>query len=200
MARPILSICIPTVNGREKSFNNLIGEIDRQLEEINAKKMVEVIVKKDNKEISVGEKRDWLYKQCKGKYAVQIDDDDMIAKNYIASVLDAAKKDCDCITYIEDCTIDGVKSKSLITLKFPGWIERLKEPVNDCIRVRTPFFKTPIKTKICKIVGVKDMRFGEDVDFSKRVYQYLMSEMFINEPMYIYQYVKTPHKQRYGIK
>jgi glycosyltransferase involved in cell wall biosynthesis len=200
MARPILSICIPTVNGREKSFDLLMTEINRQISVCKAEKKVEVIVKKDNKEISIGEKRDLMYKQCKGKYAVHIDDDDMIHPNYIESVLKAATLDTDCITYMEDCTIDGVKSKSLFTLKSPIWIEKLKEPVNGCVRVRTPFFKTPIKTKICKKIGVRSMRFGEDLDFANRVFPHLMTEMFINEPMYIYQYVKTPHNQRYGIK
>jgi glycosyltransferase involved in cell wall biosynthesis len=199
MARPILSICIPTVNGRENSFENLYNEIKRQITELKATKKVEIIVKKDNKEISIGEKRDIMYKQCKGKYSVQIDDDDMISPDYVEQILKAAETDTDCITYMEHCTIDGKKSKSLFTLKFPQWAD-LKTPVNGCIRVRTPFFKTPIKTKICKKIGVKDMRFGEDHDFSKRIYANLISEYFINEDLYYYQYTRTPFNQRYGIK
>lgn len=199
MARPIISICIPTVIGREESFDKLITEINRQIIELEAEKKIEVIFYKDNKEISIGEKRDKLYKRCKGKYSVQIDDDDMISPNYIENILKASQSDTDCITYMESCDINGKKSKSLFTLKYPGWTD-LKIPVNGCIRVRTPFFKTPIKTKICKKIGVKDMRFGEDHDFAKRIYGNLISEYFINEDLYYYQYKASPFKERYGIK
>lgn len=196
---PILSICIPTVYGREDSFNKLITEINKQISELKAEEKVELIVEKDNKEISIGKKRNNMYLKCNGEYSVQIDDDDMIASDYINEVLKATDLDKDCITYIEHCNIDGQYSRSLFSVNFPKWMD-LVIPVNNCVRVRTPFFKTPIKTDLCKLIKVKDMRYAEDIDFSERIYPFLKTETFINKEMYFYQYKKTDHNTRYGIK
>lgn len=196
---PIISICIPTIYGREHSFNLLLSEIENQIINCNAKDKVEIIIEKDNKEISIGQKRNNMYLKCKGKYSVHIDDDDMISPDYVEQILKAAESNKDCITYIENCNIDGYQSKSLFTLTFSNWMD-LMSPINGCIRVRTPFFKTPIKTELCKLVKVNDMRYAEDIDFSERIYPLLKSEEFINKEMYFYQYKKTDHNTRYGIK
>lgn len=200
--QPILTIGIPTVFGREKKYDRLVDEINRQITEDTLQGIVEVISYKDNKEISIGAKRDWLYKNSKGIYSVQIDDDDMIAGHYLKTVVDDCLENDDCIGYIEDCTINGDKSRSLFSINYPGWIEKITPNQSNyfCNRVRTPFMKSPIKTEICQKVGVKDMRFGEDHDFAVRVLPHLKTMTFINEPMYFYIHEKEgTHEERFGL-
>ncbi len=49
------------------------------------------------------------------------------------------------------------------------------------------------------MVGVKDMRFGEDHDFANRILPFLKTEHYIDREMYIYQYKSEPHNIKYGI-
>lgn len=195
-----LSICIPTVIGREAGFEKLLTEVNTQIKNNNLQKEVQVVVEKDNKEISIGAKRQKMYEKAKGLFTVQLDDDDFIDKDYVLLCYEGTFKDVDCIGYQEHCTFDGLNpKKSDFSIKYSGWKD-FKPPVNGFHHARTPFFKTPIKTEICKKVGVKDMRFGEDHDFAIRVYPHLKKEHYINRIMYLYRYKSEEHKKKYGIK
>jgi glycosyltransferase involved in cell wall biosynthesis len=195
-----LTICVPTVIGREEVCNKLLDEINKQIAENKLEKEIEVILDKDNKEVSIGAKRQRMYSAAKGIFAVQLDDDDWIAPDYIKLCYEGTLKDVDCIGYHEFCTFDGIKPKlSDFSIKYPAWKE-YNYPLNGFSHVRTPFCKSPIKTDICKKVGVKDMRFGEDHDFAIRVYPLLKKEHYINKAMYFYRYKTEEHKKKYGIK
>lgn len=209
----ILSIQIPTVLGREAKFRMLYEHLREQVREYGLRREVEIISRKDNKEMSIGYKRWKLYQMSKGMYSVQIDDDDSVPFEFCNRVIGEIKlyfethgKYPDCIGYIEDVTVDGVKQgKSIFSKEYPDWIEKLSPPVihgvHQCVRVRTPFFKTPIKTDICLKVGVADMRHGEDHDFSRRILPHLKTEAFIPEVMYNYGFVtEGNYWERFGIK
>jgi hypothetical protein len=199
MSDILLSICIPTVVGREEKLQKLLDNLGTQIHEHNLFQFVEIIVDKDNKEVSIGEKRDRMYKGCSGLFSVQIDDDDDVAKDYLITIMENMDERVDCIGYQELCIMDGKKKKSDFSIKYDTWKENTFA-LNGFHHLRTPFCKSPIKTTICKFVGVKDMRFGEDHDFAKRVKQYLRTETYINKEMYIYQYTSENHKVKYGIK
>lgn len=196
-----LSICIPTVKGREEIFSGLYVFLSAQITRLNLEKEVEIITEKDNKEISIGKKRDILYRKSKGLFSVQIDDDDWTDQNFVQKVYSVLNKDIDCVGYIEHCTINGKEQLSKISVSCKNWYE-LKTPIDGFTYFRTPFFKSPIKTEICRKVGVADMRFGEDHHFSKRIFPLLSKEVFINEKMYFYSansLTRDQHNLRYGI-
>ena len=88
----ILSILIPTVIGRERPLELLTNRIYSQIGDLKAESKVEVIVICDNKEISIGEKRNRLYTAASGEFSVQIDDDDDVAGNYVFNVLKAPRR------------------------------------------------------------------------------------------------------------
>jgi hypothetical protein len=194
----LLSICIPTVVGREVKCEKLLSNIRTQILRGNFHDVVETIIDKDNKEVSIGAKRDRMYKRCNGMFSVQIDDDDDIAEDYIETFMNNYNEDVDCYGYQELCTFDGkTQKKSDFTIRCKEWHER---PDNGFHHFRTPFCKTPIKTTICKFVGVKDIRFGEDHDFAKRIFPYLRNEKYIDKIMYYYKFESEEHKKKYGIK
>lgn len=195
-----LSICIPTIIGREEKFNKLYDFISRQISNNNLDSKIEIIFIKDDKQMSIGNKRQEMYSFCKAKYAVQIDDDDWVSDDYVLKVVNACDENYDCIGYKESVTIDGVdKGDSLFSIGFPDWIEKYN--VKGCVRVRTPFFKTPIKTELCLKIGVKDMRWGEDHDFAKRILPHLKTQTFIDEVMYKYGFVSEGNYwKRFGMK
>jgi len=197
-----LSILIPTIPERSWQFEMLLKSIENQIKELGTNE-VEIIYNDAPKgEISIGLKRDWLYKMAKGVYSVQIDDDDLVSVDYVKTVLEAIKEGKDCIGYIENCVINGEHKKSLLSFSCPIWKE-FNPPVEGFTYHRSPFFKTPIKTELCIETGVKDLRFGEDHDFSKRINSLLKTETFINKEMYFYSansLTTQQHNERYGIQ
>ena len=194
-----LSILIPTVNGREAQFEKLYDFISSQI----GKLPIEILHFKDNKQLSIGTKRNELYKMARGLFSVMIDDDDMVSPDYCQTINEVIESNqMDCIGYFESCLINGEKKKSVISLKCKEW-QSHESPVNGFHFNRNPFFKVPIKTDICQKVGVKDMRYAEDHDFAIRIYPHLQKEYFIYKEMYFYSansLTATEHKNRYGIK
>jgi glycosyltransferase involved in cell wall biosynthesis len=199
---PLLTVCICTIDGREKQFDRIRKKVLCQIPnaKINNDGEVELLSLKDNKEISVGEKRNRLVNKARGKFVVFIDDDDDIPDYYIASIINVIKNypDADCIGFLQQCTFDGSKPVAVkLSLQYSEWGDK----VDGFAHVRTPYHKTPILlSKVVKAGGFKDMRYGEDHDFSKRVYPLLYNEVFINAVMYYYQYKTENHNTKYGIK
>lgn len=194
----LLTICFPTVVGREKQFEYIFNKIGNQVRDLGLIEEINAVHFKDNKEISIGAKRDSLYKNCTGLFAVQIDDDDDVADDYVATVYNAIKAnpDVDCIGYMERCIMDGVTKYSKISHRFEDWATK-----PDGFE-RTPFFKVPIRTALCQQVGVADLRFGEDHDFARRIKPLIKTEFFIDRAMYYYtgnSLTAEQHKERYGL-
>jgi glycosyltransferase involved in cell wall biosynthesis len=195
---PILTICIPTVIGREDSFNLLYEHLNNQIKEYKLRGKVEILSLCDNKEMTIGVKRQKMYEQARGEWAVQIDDDDMVPFYYLQKVMEALKEKPDCIGYQEYCTWNGTKDTLVNhSLQYEQWADNF----DGYGHVRTPFFKDPIRTVLCVQAGVPDMRFGEDHEFAKRIYPLLKKEVYIKEVMYQYRFVNNmTHNQRYGIQ
>lgn len=200
--QPLLSIMVPTVEGREESFNKLKEEIFTQGQGIGAFQdgELEFIMMKDKKEITIGKKRQLLYAAANGKFGVQVDDDDFIRYDAIISIMNAIKEhpDVDCITYKELCIFDGQRVQSCNhSLKYKSW----QDNHDGFNYVRTPFFKDVIRMDIARIPGlIPDIRYSEDHEFAKNIYPLLKTEHWINEFVYIYQHNSSEFKERYGIK
>jgi len=197
--QPLLSILIPTVVGREEKFEKLKWFLETQINRTSPPLQVEIISISDNKEISIGEKRNQLYKKAIGKFSWMIDDDDWIDFYGIHLICNAIKDNpsADCIGFKELCIYNGKKVESSnFSLKYKEWADDF----DGFNHVRTPFHKTPILTKICQEVGVKDMRYGEDHQFAKDIYPLLENEVYIDEFIYIYRHNDSEeHNKKYGI-
>jgi hypothetical protein len=194
-----LSILIPTVIERAEQFHKLRQFIFRQIIDFELEDQVEIVYLQDNKEISVGKKRDDLYKLAKGEYSWMIDDDDWIDYQAVPKIILKLNTTApvDCVGFKELCIFDGKRVESSdFSLIYGGWADN----ENGFNHVRTPFFKTPIKTSLCTFIGVADLRFGEDHDFANRIRPYLNREAYIDEFIYIYRHNASPHNERYGIK
>lgn len=214
MTQPILlSILIPTVVGREDECHELELTIDKQAynrkvdvfdkwgdvirREWDLLTFVETIIYKDDKKISIGEKRERLYSLANGTYSFMIDDDDSIAPNAIELILNAIKSnpDADCITFEEYIDIDGKIQRSNHSLKYGDW----NNNEDGFDYVRTPFMKSVIKTEIAKSVPIPHIRFGEDHQWSQALKPHLKTELHISEQLYRYIHISSPHNERYGL-
>jgi glycosyltransferase involved in cell wall biosynthesis len=104
--KPLLSILICTIDGRESFLQSLLQNIENQIK--GYEKEIEVVVCKDNKERTIGSKRNELLQGCIGEWACFIDDDDQIAEDYIPKAIKILKEENpDCINLIGVITTDG---------------------------------------------------------------------------------------------
>jgi GT2 family glycosyltransferase len=186
-----LSILIPTVVGREHLLERLRSVLNPQLTED-----VEVIEQKDNKEISIGKKRQELLEKATGEYVVFIDDDDMISEDYVKSIIKALESEPDCVGFEIKCSgLPGVTVSA--SNKWDAW----RDKHGGFDYVRTPYHKTPVKRSYALQIGYKDMRYAEDHDYSKRLKSsgLIKKEVYIPKVLYNYLYVKEDFNKKYGI-
>jgi hypothetical protein len=198
--QPLLSILIPTVVGREKEFEYLFKKLY-----INGQKcgegLINIAWEKDNKEITIGEKRSLLYEKALGIYSLQIDDDDDLSENAIPLILNAIKDNPDCITFQEHCMINGVHYKSNHSIQYADWEGDGQKELWDGFHFhRTPFMKSVIRTEIARSVPIPHIRFGEDHQWAQALKPHLANEIHIPEDLYFYQHTSSDFNERYGIK
>lgn len=190
-----LSILIPTIIDRTERFNALSTFFHNQIDLFDLNDQVEVISLLDNKELSIGEKRQHLYEMARGEYSVMWDDDDGAAHNALPLIMEALSSNPDCVTYKESCNIDGEHKTSNHSNKYVDWGEN----IDGFDYVRTVFFKDVIRTALCLQAGVADMRYAEDIDFARRLKPLITTEVHIDEWIYFYHHVSSNHNERYGI-
>lgn len=213
MTQPLLSILIPTVVGREDECHELELTIDKQAynrkvdvfdkwgdvirREWDLLTFVETIIYKDDKKISIGEKRERLYSLANGTYSFMIDDDDSIAPNAIELILNAIKNNPEipCITFREKCMMNGIYKSSNHSIRYSQWMDNQ----DGFDYVRSPFYKDVIRTDIARSVPFPHIRYNEDEQWSKALYPLLTDEIHIDEELYHYIYNETNHNERYGI-
>lgn len=216
MTHPLLSIQIPTTPDRDKQYALLEEEIRNQCVAMGEEPLegfehatlfggwrsvgIEFMYYRDNKELSIGEKRDRMYRASTAKYSVQWDSDDWICAGGVKLMMDALRQYApDCVTYRESVMINGEYFPSNFSLEYEDWADGFN--LSQYYYQRTPFFKTPILTKLCQEVGVdRSSRYAEDHDFARRIRPLLKTEHHIDKEIYLYRHTSTEHNERYGIR
>lgn len=193
----LLTIMLPTTVDRRKTFYPLLSEITKQISEYSYSDIVEILIDEDNKEKSIGKKRQDLLTKAQGQYVVGIDSDDFISPTYMIDIICSLKNNpgIDHVGFEEKCIIDGEIKKSIFSIRHKKWQDNVDG--YDFARCANP--KSVIKREKALIVGYEDIRYSEDRIFSEIVTQLLVDEVFVEKQLYIYQYNKTPHNERYGI-
>ena len=95
---PLLSVIVLSLPKRWKQSSSLIANLHHQCE---ATQNVELIVYMDNCWRTIGEKRNEAIKLVKGRYVVQVDDDDRISDDYVEKILEAlyANPNAECLVF-----------------------------------------------------------------------------------------------------
>lgn len=190
---PRFSILLATVVGRAKLFAKLHEELQRQAVE----NPVEIVVACDNKEISIGAKRQQLLERATGDYVAFIDDDDWVSHDYVDRILVALESSPDCVGFEISCTFNGGSPKRAITsMRYPDWVDH-RDGYAHC---RSIYHKSVVRRDMALQVGFEDMRYGEDRIFSKGIMKLVKTEQFIPHQLYQYRYHHEPFSEKYGIK
>lgn len=195
-----LSILIATTVDRRDMFNNLYIEFKSQISQLHLSDQVEVVYIEDNKQMSIGNKRNELLKLSNGEWIVFFDSDDKPNKRYVELIYLAINNnpDIDCIGMNVKMTTNGVNPQRCChRLRYKEW----QNNINGWDFVRNITHFNPVKRELALKTGFKDLRFGEDKDYSDRLYPLLTKEFYIEEPLFDYLYTnKQTHNIKYGIK
>lgn len=178
MPNKLLDILICSLYEREKELDNLCGVLSPQ-----AGDDIGILVECDKREMSVGTKRNKLLSLATAEYVCFVDDDDMIAPNYVDLIRSALEKRPDCVGIEGIITFDGRGPRKFIHSKrYDHWFEK------NGIYYRTPNHLNPVKRELAVQVGFPDSRHGEDAVYSSNLFPRLQSEEYIDGPIYFYNY------------
>lgn len=182
-----VSILIPTMKLREGLFRQVLAEIQTQAAECPQIR-TEILWESDNGELTLGQKRNVLLDRCTGKYHCFIDDDDILAPDYLKTFVPmiASGVDYDCASFVGAHYLRGSLTKLFHhSLQYTEW----EETPERYIRTISPM--NLIKTDIVRQVRYKDIRHTEDHEFSKRLMAsgLLKTEFEINPNHPIYHYI-----------
>ena len=168
-----LSILIPTLPQRKKMFNILRKNLTAQIDFVHSTHpslgQVEILFDSSKKflkgGLSVGAKREALKCRATGEYLVFVDDDDMIAPNYLESILRLMESNPDIITFRSFYNSDNYWSIVDMNL-----MHSENEQMNESVIVkRQPFHVCPIRTSIAQLHSFPDINNGEDWAWMQKV-------------------------------
>jgi glycosyltransferase involved in cell wall biosynthesis len=182
----IISILIRSLYNREAMLNSLLSNLYTQIVKGNYYFNVEVLVNRDNKEITSGAKANELLLAASGKYIVFIDDDDEVADNYIELMLNAMKTDADCIGTQGTYTINGGRPTRWYLSK--DYQDMDDYQGGELVYLRRTNHISPVKRELALLAMFPNISNGEDKEYSRRLNPHLRTEEKITQPVYHYKY------------
>jgi hypothetical protein len=188
------SILICTLENRAESFNHIYTKLQKQIAELGLQNQIEILYFKDNRENSVGFKRNWLLEQSCGKYVCYVDDDDDVSDDYIKTIYEKLLKNPDCVNLQGIITFGGRDPRLFIhSIRYNTYFEK------DNIYYRPPNHLNPIKRMYGCLFLFPEINRGEDTNWAMQIVQaeLLKYEEEVDNPYYFYLYdpVKTIDKQ-----
>jgi glycosyltransferase involved in cell wall biosynthesis len=161
---------------RKAKYNKLIKSLYRINSEVE-------IISDDSMDYNIGVKRNKLLETASGDYIVFIDDDDTVSKDYVKLILEATNTNPDCIGISGIITTNGIKKRKwFISKNYGSWYKK------DKIYYRTPNHISPVKREIAIKAMFPEIKFGEDIEYSKRILPFLKREVIITKIIYHYDY------------
>jgi glycosyltransferase involved in cell wall biosynthesis len=175
-----LSILTTHVQKRKFMLEELVACLKPQL----ITDVVEHLID-DDPVLSVGTKRNRLLSMSKGDYVAFVDDDDLVSDNYVKLILAAIETNPDCVG-MRGILNDNGKDQGQFehSIKYDKWSEQ-----SGTVRwLRCPNHLNPILRQHAIRAGFTDKNVGEDWDYSCAVRPYLKTEVFIDQPIYLYRH------------
>ena len=185
----LLSILVCTLEDRKTYLDKLIGNLEHQLK--GHEDTVELLIESDKGQLSIGEKRNDLLDKAKGEYIAFVDDDDIVAPNYVDLILKAIQSKPDVVGMNLIMTTNGLKAeRSFHTIKFDRWFDRACSLMQGHrVYFRNPNHLNPVRRELALKVKFPAINMKEDRDYSSRLYPLLKTEVFIEQPIYFYLYL-----------
>jgi hypothetical protein len=191
---PKLTIAICTIPGREMDLTRLQYGLAPQIHSD-----VQLLIHR-SAAITTGAKRQELLNRALGEYVCFIDDDDLVAHNYVDRILTALHKNplTDAVGFTGEMTTSGINPEHMFHHWYKGKPEWSTEA--DPIRkgsnyyIRGPTHLNPIRTCLARRTGFKDITLAEDFDYAQRVHPLIRHGVNLDDPplyYYLFQHKKV---------
>jgi glycosyltransferase involved in cell wall biosynthesis len=181
-----LSILICSVTARLTKLFLLIQHLERQC----ANKPVEILWLGDNKQMTVGEKRNKLLSLAKGEYICYVDDDDWVSDDYVESILKAVETNPDAVCF--ECRYTNAETSVNNHVYFARRNFNKDDTVVG-IRYRMVNHLNPVKRTIAQKIGFEERNFSEDTDYAIRLWNSRLMNTDVTIPRILYHYQFNPH-------
>jgi glycosyltransferase involved in cell wall biosynthesis len=181
-----LNILIATLDERKEVFAKIDEQLKKQISELKAENLVQIIPLSDNREMTLGEKRNRLVELANKNYLAFVDDDDRVCDNYVQLLLTAIQEQPDCCSLNGIINIEGREPRIFKhSIQYNGWYEKKK------VYYRYPNHLNCVKTEIAKLVGFQFLSYAEDKAYSDDLKNTgrLIKEQIIEPILYYYDYV-----------
>lgn len=160
------SILIPTIPGREKGLTQLLDSLREKLVRLAPALRYEVCLSFDNREMSIGVKRQKLLEMAKGKYLSFIDDDDDITDAYVEDLWAMIQGGYHTMRLRGQMSQYTFVHSTEITMATP-----MATDTDPPIFQRPPNHLNPMLADVAKLVPFKDAVHGEDLDWTLSLYK-----------------------------
>jgi hypothetical protein len=184
-----LTICIPSLHTRHQLLAELLAAL-RQQPRIDEVEIVSVV---DGGQTSVGEKRNQMVANARGRYICHVDDDDMVGFNYVPSILAAI----DANPSVDVVMIRGkrtMRSQPPVLFDYRLDSEHRKGwpgAWDNGVLWRSPGHLCPVRADLAKQVPFPFISDGEDLQWVDGVQPLLKTSARAgasNEVLYFYRF------------
>jgi glycosyltransferase involved in cell wall biosynthesis len=183
-----LSILIPSVPSRFKILSSLFFSVEYQIaRRKRTDLLVEVLAFTDNKQRSVGCKRNDLLSLAHGKYIAFLDDDDSISMDYIDKLLEATDSDADVIVFRQAVWLNGERAGDVV---FGLEYENQEVLGLGTVATRKPFPCCAWKLSTAIRGLFSDVNDGEDWHWVQQVAPLAKTQHRIDETLHVYRWSK----------
>jgi hypothetical protein len=155
------TVLIATIPGRERKLQLLITTIREKVSRIAPEIRLEICIDFDNRESSIGTKRQRLLERAQGKYLSFIDDDDEITDAYIEDFLATFRGNFHTMRLRGQMGDYPFVHSTAVKLTDP--MATMDSPP---VFQRPPNHLNPMLSDIAKLIRFKNATYGEDLDWT----------------------------------
>lgn len=177
-AAVLLSILVPTVPGREHKLVKLLANLDPQ---IAKRDDVEMLVLRDNRGMTIGEKRNRMLAIARGTYVAFVDDDDEVTSDYVASIVPRLAEDPDVVCF--DVVVNGHGAPKTCYYGLALHDQNLPDRYH-----RKPNHLMVWRREIATSVPFPSVKTGEDTAWANEICGRADKEVRIAKTLYSYNY------------
>lgn len=183
---PVLSVLVPTIIGRETKLARLLLVLEPQ---VRARTDVELVTMLDAKTITIGCKRNLMIGTAKGEYVAFVDDDDLVSRDYISSIVAGLATKPDVLNFMVRVEGYGPTKLCRYSLRFVD--VNLPHEYQ-----RRPNHLMVWKRSIAASVPFPDVRRGEDSNWAQAIVSRASTEVSIERTLYTYLYDRHDNSGR----
>ncbi len=182
-----LAILIPTLPERLDNYCGLMKELKNQRERFGLQDKVQILSLLDTKEMTVGEKRNWLLDMSySAKYVQFLDDDDKVANDYLLKMQQGTLMGRDVVTFNGEYHEGGVHNCDFLISTMV-----MNDSNEAAMMYRKPNHICAVRRSIAVQCRFPIKNFGEDSEYASLINKLIKSEHHINEKLYFYMFDKN---------